>query len=198
MDILKYIKALRGPSTTSEGWHAYIGVILLYALIGLFIPDTILIDYQWARGYANFIASFIPQIDRITALNIAPDFNRFYYSVLWPASLPSVYLLFHSMRQDVALGLYPKNNKISPEGLAGLLLWCSLMVGFSMFLWIGFGFVRNDNIVVLRLFAPYFNRAVTGPIIVLGFWATVVLTLVIIEGIVEGRIKITSWKKITW
>jgi hypothetical protein len=56
------------------------------AVVGLCIPDDILKANAWARDFSDFMASIVPQIDRITALNIQPDVNRFYFSVLWAAS----------------------------------------------------------------------------------------------------------------
>ena len=65
---------------------------LVMAVLGLLIPDDILKSNAWAREFSDFMASIVPQIDRITALNIKPDVNRFYFSVLWVGS-PVLFLL---------------------------------------------------------------------------------------------------------
>jgi hypothetical protein len=56
------------------------------AVVGLWVPDNILKDNNWARDFSHFMAGIVPQINRITALNIKPDVNRFYFSVLWAGS----------------------------------------------------------------------------------------------------------------
>lgn len=65
---------------------ALIGYYLVMAVVGMLIPDDILKANAWAREFSDFMASIVPQIDRITALGIKPDVNRFYFSVLWAGS----------------------------------------------------------------------------------------------------------------
>lgn len=85
----------------SSSWRnpfgvALIAYFLLMAVVGLSIPDDILKANAWAQEFSDSMASIVPQIDRITALNIKPDVNRFYFSVLWagsPALLVIVLLL---------------------------------------------------------------------------------------------------------
>ncbi|QGW81896.1 hypothetical protein [Variovorax paradoxus] len=77
--------------TETSAWRnpfglALVTYYLVMAVVGLLIPDDILRANAWARDFSDFIASIVPQIDRITALNIKPDVNRFYFSVLWAAS----------------------------------------------------------------------------------------------------------------
>jgi hypothetical protein len=65
---------------------ALVAYYLVMAVVGLLILDDILQANAWARDFSDFMASIVPQIDRITALNIEPEVNRFYFSVLWAAS----------------------------------------------------------------------------------------------------------------
>lgn len=68
----------------------YVIAMLVYylamAAIGIWTPENILKDNPGAREFSNLMASIVPQIDRITALNIKSDVNRFYFSVLWAGS----------------------------------------------------------------------------------------------------------------
>lgn len=80
-----------------KAWISPFGIALLVyyfamAIIGILIPDDILTNHAWAREYSDFMADIVPQIDRITALNINPDVNRFYFSVLW-TGVPILILL---------------------------------------------------------------------------------------------------------
>ncbi len=79
---------------------ALIGYYLVMAIVGLLIPDDILTNNAWAREFSDFMASIVPQIDRITALGIKPEVNRFYFSLLWAASpvLVLIVLAFFAMR----------------------------------------------------------------------------------------------------
>lgn len=71
---------------------------VITAMVGLFVPDDILTNSPWAREFSNFMSRIVPQINRIVAIGIAPDVNRFYFSVLWALSpialLPLVILSF--------------------------------------------------------------------------------------------------------
>lgn len=70
---------------------AFFAYYLVMALIGMLIPDDIM-SHRWAREFSDFMASVVPQIDRITALNIKPDINRFYFSLQWACS-PILFLI---------------------------------------------------------------------------------------------------------
>ena len=52
----------------------YVLALLIYfatiVTIGLSIPDDILKNNEWARSFSDFMASVIPQIDRVTSFNI--------------------------------------------------------------------------------------------------------------------------------
>ena len=43
--------------------------------------------------FTDFMAGIVPQIDRVTALNLRPEVNRFHYSVLWAVS-PVYFAIF--------------------------------------------------------------------------------------------------------
>ena len=78
---------------------ALIAYYLVMAIIGLLVPDDILKSYQGTAEFSDFMAAIIPQIDHITALNIKPDVNRFYFSVLWAGS-PVLLLIVCMMMWD--------------------------------------------------------------------------------------------------
>ncbi len=73
---------------------ALVAYYLLMAIVGMLVPDDILRSYTWAREFSDFMAGIVPQIDRVTALNIKPDVNRFYFSVLWAGSPMMVVIVF--------------------------------------------------------------------------------------------------------
>ncbi|RST47375.1 hypothetical protein [Variovorax sp. DXTD-1] len=86
---------------------ALVAYYLVMVVVGLLIPADILQANAWARDFSDFMASIVPQIDRITALNIKPDVNRFYFSVLWAGSpvlfVISLFLIWDGWRQRSAL-----------------------------------------------------------------------------------------------
>jgi hypothetical protein len=71
---------------------AMVAHYLVMALVGLCIPNDILKANAWAREFCDLMASIVPQLDRITALGIKPDVNRFYFSVLWATS-PALFIV---------------------------------------------------------------------------------------------------------
>lgn len=78
----------------------------LMGLIALLIPGDILQAHAWAVTFSDFMASWVPQIDRITALGILPDLNRFYFSVLWAMS-PVLFVLVCLMAWEGRGRTYP-------------------------------------------------------------------------------------------
>lgn len=78
-------------ASSRSAWRNPFGIALVVyylvmAIVGVLVPDDILKSYAWAREFSDFMAGIVPQIDRVTALNIKPDVNRFYFSVLWVGS----------------------------------------------------------------------------------------------------------------
>jgi hypothetical protein len=71
---------------------AFIAYFVAMGLVGALTPPDILTAYGWTRPFTDFMASIVPQIDKVTALGIDADINRFYFSVMWAGS-PVVFLL---------------------------------------------------------------------------------------------------------
>ena len=74
-----------GPETKSPT-GLFFGSWVILAVIGLFIPEKVLSENEWAWRFSDFMASIVPQIDRIAALNLRPEVNKFHYSILWAVS----------------------------------------------------------------------------------------------------------------
>lgn len=72
---------------------AFIAYFVAMGLVGALTPQDILTAYSWTRPFTDFMASIVPQIDKVTALGIDPDINRFYFSVMWAGS-PVLVLIF--------------------------------------------------------------------------------------------------------
>ena len=64
------------------------GFALIALIFGLLLPDKPISDFVWAARFSDFMASIVPQIDRLTALGIRSENTRLYYSVLWACSPP--------------------------------------------------------------------------------------------------------------
>lgn len=133
------MNAARVRSPKPSPWRnpfgiALVAYYLVMAVVGLLIPDDILEVHAWARDFSDFMASVVPQIDRITALNIKPDVNRFYFSALW-ATIPALFgiLLLNIYRARSAL------EKVWDASLIRVLLsMCglALMFGWTQYLWL--------------------------------------------------------------
>ena len=65
---------------------AFIAYFVAMGLVGALTPQDILTAYSWTRPFTDFMASIVPQIDKVTSLGIDPDINRFYFSVMWAGS----------------------------------------------------------------------------------------------------------------
>ncbi|NJM42877.1 MAG: hypothetical protein HC858_00695 [Brachymonas sp.] len=106
---------------------------LVMAAVGLWIPDNILKDNPAAREFCDFMAGIVPQIDRITALNIKPDVNRFYSSVLWAGSpimfSLACWVIFQGRKHSYPMWTMPLQKAIF--AIAVLLF----LFAWSLYLW---------------------------------------------------------------
>ncbi len=103
---------------------------VVMAVVGMLIPDDILRSYSGTKEFSDFMASIVPQIDRITTLNIKPDVNRFYFSVLWAGSPVLVLLvvagtLSHGLNTET---IRPNDSVKKLLGIAAALTAMSLAI----------------------------------------------------------------------
>lgn len=61
--------------------------ILLGLTVAIMSPDTVLTDSPILRAFTDFVASFIPGIDRLAKVSQFPEVTRFTSAVLW-ATVP--------------------------------------------------------------------------------------------------------------
>lgn len=108
---------------------ALVAYCLVMALVGLLVPDDILQANAWARDFSDLMASIVPQIDRITALNIKPDVSRFYFSVLWAGNpilfFISLLLVWDGRHHGYAMWRMPLFKAIGLMGLFVALVVCA-------------------------------------------------------------------------
>ncbi len=142
---------------------------LLMALVGMLVPDDILKSYTWAREFSDFMAGIVPQIDRVTALNVKPDVNRFYFSVLWAGSPVLVLLIIIGTMQK---GL--NTESIQPSDSVGKLLCVGLGATVMGLAALSMLFAESSPKLTNGLIGFFFGRGflgqvifVTGPIIIL-------------------------------
>lgn len=188
------MKTVRNPRQFSkEDWKnpfglALIGYYLVMAVVGLLIPDDILKANAWAREFSDFMASVVPQIDRITALGIKPDVNRFYFSVLWAtnsiAFILGIVMIFGGRKKDYPMWTTPIFEAAwRSAGISVLLLW-------SQMLWAVAPSLRLTKL----LFSTDIGRGVVGQL-VFSFAPTLLFSLVVVviggwlSGYIPRRIK---------
>lgn len=134
MDKFKYTKEEYKSAWASPYGIAVAVYYLTMVIIGFLTPDDILSNHAWAREFSDFMAAIVPQIDHITALNIKPDVNRFYFSVLW-MGVPFLLIVFFTY------GLIPwrrrewpiRERSFSEAFVAFIGMW--LFILWSMTLW---------------------------------------------------------------
>lgn len=157
------MSAVPPPPPKRSPWRnpfgiALVAYYLVMAVVGLLIPDDILEAHAWARDFSDFMASIVPQIDRITALNIEPDVNRFYFSMLWAASpllcILMVGELISGKRRGYSMWHSTPRMMLPTLGaVAFVVLWTSNLW------WV------DPNLRLSRmLFATSFGRSVLGSI----------------------------------
>lgn len=166
---------------------------LLMAIVGALIPDDIMI-YPRAREFSNYMAEIVPQIERVTALNIKPDVNRFYFSVQWlfsPIFLFGVFgLIVHGKSRGTASMWSAPLRKSIPLMLFGV---------FAAVFFVQFDLMVDPGMRLTRFtFEVWFGRAVLSQIFVLGpiFFGLGVLVWLVgwITGVIPKNIKMECEK----
>lgn len=182
-----WIKKLFGPyskETKKVQMTFFFGSWAALAFVGLLIPETALTDNPGLRTFTDFMASFIPQIDRVTALNLNPEINRLHYSILWAVSPVYFAIMLSSIFKEAIAETARRTYGQAIGALVGM-VW---FVGFTMFLWDGLGFVDDPtNRIARAMFYFGLSRAMFAPVAVFVFWGAVVLILVTIWRLVTGR-----------
>ena len=190
MNMREWLKKICGSSNPPGGNKEQNRFLLIswavLAFVGFFIPDDILTQHAWAREFTDFMAGVVPQIDRVTALNLRPEVNRFHYSVLWAVS-PVYFVIFMlAMSKTINLGFL----RPSKERIVGGFLFSILMIGLSMFLWpVNFFHSMDANNSVIRIafyLSPF--REIFAPILVYGFWFAVGMVILIPKGLLTGQL----------
>lgn len=183
-----WVKQIVGPSKVPGGnkpqTYFLLGSWAFFAFLGLVIPEDVLTKNEWAREFTDFMAAIVPQIDRITALGLKPEINRFHYSVLW-AVAPVYFVIFMlSTNKDFALG----NIRMTKGHILVFLLFSIYCIGLSMFLWLGFGFVESSNRVTRVMFYYSLSRAVNAPMIAFAPLAFSGAIILIVKSMITGDI----------
>lgn len=138
---------------------AFLGYYLLMALVGMSIPDDIL-SHAWAREFSDLMASVVPQIDRVTALNIKPDVNKFYFSVLWVGSPVLIFIVVLGAGMRGPNTNYVKNYNSPIKQLLNVFI---AILGSSLLLGL-FG-VENSSRLTNVLFGNFLIRGLFGQIL---------------------------------
>jgi len=169
-----------GPETRKVQLGFFFGSWAVLAAVGLFIPEKVLSENEWAWRFSDFMASFIPQIDRITALNLRPEVNKFHYSILWAVSPLYCAVFLNWIFKEASTETTTRTYSQACIALFGTMLFA----GFAMFLW---GFNAPNNSVERIMFMHPITRGITAPILVFGFCASLAGFTVTIWRFLTGR-----------
>lgn len=188
--IVAWVKRVCGPSKVPGGNREQNRFLLaswaVLAAIGFFIPEQIVSDHVWAKEFTDFMASIVPQIDRVTALNLRPEVNRFHYSVLWAVSPVYFVIVMISGMKNVTLGYY----RATKGKIVGILFFSIFMIGFSVFLWpTAFFYSMDPSNRVTRMgfyVSPF--REMFAPFVVGGLSIGAVLIIMTIKGLLTGQL----------
>jgi hypothetical protein len=93
---------LRPPSLSDPVVLFWTASYVVFFVIALATPETILDDYPQARRFTDLMAAIVPQIDLVArASGPAAQANRFVYSLLWAAIPIYTFVLVRQMRRHV-------------------------------------------------------------------------------------------------
>ena len=166
---------------------AFIAYLMAMGLVGALTPPDILTAYSWTRPFTDFMASLVSQIDKVTALGIDEDINRFYFSVMWACSpmLVLMYVLFildDKRRKIDSLAYYRKDKSKAVKAVFVLLILGLISYHVE---WLTFARSR----IVLGSFGTNFGRFFSPQVFVVTpvICAFPAITLVVID--LTDRIK---------
>lgn len=147
---------------TSPWGIVFIAYFVAMGLVGALTPADILKANPWARDFCDFMASYVSQIDKVTVLNIEPDINRFYFSVMWAGSPVLLILIMISFWQTRHFAASYKKGLLRMPFLKGLVF---LLIAYLIF-WMGpanFYWMSNKKIGILRaIFSNPLGRMVVA------------------------------------
>ncbi len=131
----------------------FIAYFVAMGLVGALTPADILKANPWARDFCDFMAGIVPLIDRVTALNIEPDINRFYFSVMWAVS-PFLFVFI-----ACSIWFTKESYATDPKSLWGMSFGKSLLLmaifGLAAVLALNFGFRLENSTVATRAAFKY-------------------------------------------
>lgn len=134
------------------------GSYLVFALLALLTPKTVLDDWPQARTLVDFVAGIVPQIDRLsTRSGEAAQVNRFVYSLIW--LLSPLYAAVMAAQGYRAIKLHGCTGYHSYGHFMAMLLGGGLLAAAMLFLPFG-GQSRISQV----LFAGDLLRALWAPI----------------------------------
>lgn len=133
---------------------------VVMAVVGMLIPDDILRNYSGTKEFSDFMASIVPQIDRITTLKIKPDVNRFYFSVLWAGSPVLVLLVVAgALSQGLNTEAIQPNDSIKKMLGVGVALTAISLAILPM------PFAENSPGLTNMLIGSFFGRSLFGQVL---------------------------------
>lgn len=161
------------------------GYVAIMGLIALFIPSDVLTVYPGAAAFSDFMASWVPQIDRLAALNIQPEVNRFYYSVLWAMSPGLLVLSVFKVLEDLRMGLGDALNRPLLKLIPFVVLFFVAIYAAQHLFWFA-QFVDADDRKLRFLMGNRLGRAFLGNIM---FVAVPTLMVSGLLAIAYGRLR---------
>jgi len=147
---------------------AMAGYVALMGLIALFIPADILKAQPWAVEFTDFMAGWVPQIDRITRLGVQPEVNRFYYSALWAMSPGLFVIAILKVWEDLKMGYGASSMPLLK--LLPLALFFCVVIYASQY---GYWLTNTENGFFRFILGNRLGRAVSGNIMYVAaplFW----------------------------
>ena len=192
--VVRFTKHILGMGESKEAWRSQSVFMffsyVLFVYVGLAIPEDILVAYPSATDFSDFMASLVPQIDRVTALGLSPEENRVNYSILWAASPLFLLLSLRWQWQHVEAGFY-KDKPMSITRFLGILLFCVWIAGFTLFLWSGVEPVSRDLILTRWIFEGKLLRSLWAPIMVIGFVIVTTFPIVLVKALLGRHLTVT-------
>lgn len=159
----------------------------LMVLFGWWVPNDLLEKSPLLQAYCDFMASIIPQIDRVTVLGgeEVGNFNRVAYSIFWAVALALSPVLIIRKLKNLKRDGFPK--KSIPLWQALLLpVFCAWIAWNALtFSWIDMSLRAVNFGVANRLGATFM-----APLLALSPMAFLFISLAISWGLISGRIQI--------
>jgi hypothetical protein len=177
---------LRPPSLRDPVVLFWTASYVVFFVIALATPETILDDYPQARRFTDFMAAIVPQIDLVArASGPAAQANRFVYALLWAVIPVYTVIMFVQTRRLILTRGFSAQPRSWFQLAIEMAFGVYVFVDGIFFMWA----VDISDRLTRSIFVDLLGRAFWAPLWSFGPVLALMAVLFHVWGIHRGRLR---------